>query len=286
MLNIDILKSFAAVARLGNFSRAAQSLGISQPTISDHIRTLETRLGAELLVRGHKKSELTNAGVRALETAERIIELSEELLQAAQSVTFKLGVSSNIMVYYIASHLASFSSVGISTEIKTNPQLAQALTSGGIDAAVMEWPLQQHGFESIKLFTDPLVLILHPEHPLAQASAISISQLRNLPLLGGESGSGTFALLRQALGKHAETLNISWSLGSTEAVKQAVMANVGASIVLAGSIEREVSQCQLVTVPIKGLSLQKSFYLNGSHHMLTTKRMLEVAEILKRVFHH
>ncbi len=286
MLNIDTLRSFAAVARFGNFSRAAQSLGISQPTISEHIRSLEARLGAELIVRGHKKSELTAAGARALETAKRIIELSDDLLQATQTVTFKLGVSSNILVYYLASHLASFSSVGVLTETKTNPQLAQALTSGGIDAAIMEWPVQESGFESVKLFTDPLVLILHPEHPLAKASSISISQLKNLPLLGGEPGSGTFTRLRQALGKHADALSISWSLGSTEAVKQAVMGNSGASIVLAGAVVREVSQKRLVTVPIKGLALEKSFYLNGSHHMLSTNRIREVLDILKCIFKH
>ncbi len=286
MLNIDTLRSFAAVARFGNFSRAAQNLGISQPTISEHIRSLEARLGAELIIRGHKKSELTDAGARALETAKRIIELSDDLLRATQTVTFKLGVSSNILVYYLASHLASLSSLGVLTETKTNPQLAQALTSGGIDAALMEWPLKESGFESVELFTDPLVLILHPEHPLTRASSISISQLQSLPLLGGEPGSGTFTQLRQALGKHADTLNISWSLGSTEAVKQAVMGNIGASIVLAGAVERELDQKRLVTVPIKGLSLQKSFYLNGSHHMISTKRILEIVETLKYVFKH
>ena len=280
MLNLDTLRSFAEVAKSGSFSRAAQVLGLSQPTVSEHIRSLEDRLGLALIVRGRRQSALTPDGERVLVTAERIIELSTALFLTKNPSSLRLGVSSNILVYYLATQVAWLKQAGVLIETKTNPDLAQGLRNGAIDLAVMEWPVEDTGIGVRPLFEDPLLVIVNPSHPLANLQHITLKQLKTLSLWGGESGTGTYSLLKTALGRDADALKMDGNLGSTEAVKQAVIAGAGASIVLAGAVEREISDGRLIGLKVKGHRLTKKFYLCAREAVLESS---ETAALVKQL---
>jgi len=280
MLNLDTLRSFAEVAKSGSFSRAASALGLSQPTVSEHIRSLEDRLGIALITRGRRQSALTPAGERVLVTAERIVELSTALLLTQNPSSLRLGVSSNILVYYLATQVAWLKQAGVLIETKTNPDLAQGLRNGAIDLAVMEWPVEDTGIGVRPLFEDPLLVIVNPSHPLANLQHITLKQLKTLSLWGGESGTGTYSLLKTALGRDADALKMDGNLGSTEAVKQAVIAGAGASIVLAGAVEREISDGRLIGLKVKGHRLTKKFYLCAREAVLESS---ETAALVKQL---
>lgn len=280
MLNLDTLRSFAEVAKSGSFSKAATTLGLSQPTISEHIRSLEARLGSALIVRGRRKSALTPAGENILTTAQRIIELSAELLTSKQAARIRLGVSSNILVYYLAPQVAWLSQSNVDVQAKSNPELARALITGAIDVAVVEWPIEAANIKTQKLFEDPLVVIVSPDHPWANLKSITVEQLKMLELFGGEPGTGTNSLLKQALGHEANNLKIAGNLGSTEAVKQAVIGNAGASIVLVGAVRRELADGRLIGLCIKGHRLSKNFYLCAREGILQSEAM---SPVLKRI---
>lgn len=284
MLNLDTLRSFAEVAESGSFSKAAINLGLSQPTVSEHIRLLEVRLGEGLIVRGRRKSAVTPAGEKVLMTARRIMALSAELLGTNRAAIIQLGVSSNILVYYLAAQVAGLNPSEVAMQTKSNPELAQALVEGVIDVAVVEWPIEHANVSSKKLFEDSLVVIVSPEHAFATNTSITVKQLKTLKLFGGESGTGTYSLLKKALGRDVESLQIGGNLGSTEAVKRAVMGNAGASIVLEGSVKQEIADGRLIGLTIKGHRLSKDFYVCARKEILESAQMSSMLNGIKASF--
>lgn len=284
MLNLDTLRSFAEVAESGSFSKAAINLGLSQPTVSEHIRLLEVRLGEGLIVRGRRKSAVTPAGEKVLMTARRIMALSAELLGTNRAAIIQLGVSSNILVYYLAAQVAGLNPSEVAMQTKSNPELAQALVEGVIDVAVVEWPIEHANVLSKKLFEDSLVVIVSPEHAFATNTSITVKQLKTLKLFGGESGTGTYSLLKKALGRDVESLQIGGNLGSTEAVKRAVMGNAGASIVLEGSVKQEIADGRLIGLTIKGHRLSKDFYVCARKEILESAQMSSMLNGIKASF--
>lgn len=284
MLNLDILRSFVEVAQSGSFSKAALNLGLSQPTVSEHIRLLEARLGEGLIIRGRRKSDLTPAGEKVLTTARRIMALSAGLFTINRASSIQLGVSSNILVYYLAAQVAGLNPSEVTMQIKSNPELAKALIEGVIDAAIVEWPIEHTNVMSRKLFEDSLVVILSPEHPLSTNASITVKQLKTLKLFGGESGTGTFSLLKKAFGQEVDDLQIGGNLGSTEAVKRAVMGNAGASIVLEGSVKQELADGRLVGLPVKGHQLSKNFYVCARDEILQSAQMSSILQGVEKSF--
>lgn len=284
MLNLDTLRSFAEVAESGSFSKAAINLGLSQPTVSEHIRLLEVRLGESLIVRGRRKSAVTPAGEKVLMTARRIMALSAELLGTNRAAIIQLGVSSNILVYYLAAQVAGLNPSEVAMQTKSNPELAQALVEGVIDVAIVEWPVEHANVSSKKLFEDSLVVIVSPEHAFATNTSITVKQLKTLKLFGGESGTGTYSLLKKALGRDVEGLQIGGNLGSTEAVKRAVMGNAGASIVLEGSVKQEIADGRLIGLTIKGHRLSKDFYVCAREEILESAQMSSMLNGIKASF--
>ena len=142
-----------------------------------------------------------------------------------------------------------------------NPKIAEMLLTGEVDLAAMEWPLSHAAVSARAWAHEEMVIILPPDHAFATRPEITFDELKTLRILGGERGTGTGTLLTEALGPQAAELNTVGNLGSTEAVKRAVAAGLGASIVLARSVRSEVASGDLAICRLKGKALTKPFYL-------------------------
>ena len=114
----------------------------------------------------------------------------------------------------------------------------------------MEWWDNRPGFKSKLWRTEELVVIVPPSHQWENYTSINIELLFDVPILGGEKGTGTRRILEQALGDRLNFLTITMHLGSTEAVKRAVQAGLGISIVLSGSVTSEIQSDQLIAIPL------------------------------------
>jgi DNA-binding transcriptional LysR family regulator len=125
----------------------------------------------------------------------------------------------------------------------------------------MEWWDGRRGFTARTWTRQPLVVIVSPTHRWAQLKSLPVAELQSEPLLGGESGTGTGYLLRRQLGPLANSLTIIDGFGSTEAVKRAVRAGCGASIVMGASVADEVATLQLVALRVEGVELEKEIKL-------------------------
>jgi DNA-binding transcriptional LysR family regulator len=247
MLNLQFVETFLAVVRTGSFRRAGETLGYAQPTVSQHIRKLERALNVPLIVRR------PNGCAPTAESA-----LSGRRLA--------VGASSNVGIYLLQPHLRAFQqSVSPDTAVElvlgTNPQIAAKLAAAEVDVAVMEWWSDVAGWRAQRWRREPLVVIVPPGHPWARLAGLPVGHLRGAPMIGGEPGTGTGRILRGALGPLGRELRVVCELGSTEAVKQAVKAGRGVSIVFANAVVDEVKARSLVALELDGIDLAKDLYV-------------------------
>lgn len=261
MLNLVWLKSFITLVQHRSFQAAANHLGIAQPTISQHIQKLEEQLDVLLILRGKSGCEPTRAALALMPFAISMLRLDERARDAVTGTSLRVGASSNIGIYMLQPHVRSFKEAEAAPDVElvidNNPAIARQLTSGELDIAVMEWWHPKPGFQARDWKQEPVVLIVPPDHPCAGMTRINRETLAGMTLLGGEPGTGTGRLLANFFGDGGPFPEVSMQLGSTEAVKQAVKAGLGISLVLAAAVSEEVSAGTLRAIPVSDPGLAK-----------------------------
>lgn len=265
MLNLVWLKSFVAVIQHRSFQTAAEALELSQPAVSQHLQRLEAHLGVLLITRSRLGCEPTPPARALLPYAESLLRLEEQARRTVVQDTLRVGASSNVGIYLLLPYLQAYEAAerGHRYEllIDRNPTIAERIRRGELDVAVTEWSEPAERLRSIIWRREPLVVIVPPGHPFATQPAITKQQLANLALLGGEPGTGTGRLLAHYLGGNGRTPTVSRQLGSTEAVKQAVRAGLGISLVMASAVEEEVRAGSLCAIPLLDPGLHKEIFL-------------------------
>lgn len=266
-LELDHLETFLILVESKSFNEAGGRIGLAQSTVSQHLRHLEETLGTPLIVRGQRGCKPTAAALRLMPYAKSLLRLERRVVNAAGERMLHLGACSNVGIYMLPRLLREFERAGGQPPalfIGSNPEVARNLEAGEIDAALLEWWDERDGFHWQAWRTEPLVVIVAPDHPLSGAKSISRSELAKMALIGGEDGTGTGRLLGSYFGD-APMPNVSMRLGSTEAVKRAVEAGLGASLVLACAVEQEVRDGRLCAIPMRDHPLQKSLRLVWRH---------------------
>ena len=262
MLNLVWLKSFTTLVAHRSFQAAAASLGIAQPTLTQHIQKLEDHLAVTLIRRGKQGCEATAPARLLLPVALSMLRLEEQATAVVQGKRLRVGASSNIGIYLLPPRMRSFLAqargMDVDLVIESNPDIASRMTNGELDVALMEWWHPCRGFRSEAWKREPLVLIVPPDHPYAEWPEVDRATLAGLSLIGGEAGTGTGRVLADFFGSQGPFPRVSMRLGSTEAVKQAVRAGLGVSLVLAAAVSEEVRTGTLKAIPVTSQGLEKS----------------------------
>ncbi|HEX5138105.1 MAG TPA: LysR family transcriptional regulator [Planctomycetota bacterium] len=262
MLNLEHARTFLAIIDAGGFHSAGTRLDLSQPTVSQQLRKLEAYLGAPLLIRRRGRMTLTRHGELFLPAARGLLRAAERAETSVTAGPPAVGASSNVGVYLLQRHLRRFRDSrdpprDVSLRIGANPEVHEWLRNGAVDLAVVEWWPRASRFEALAWRRERLVAILPPGHRWAGFAALPAGALLEEPILGGEPGTGTGTLLREVLGPAAGRVRTAENLGSTEAVKQAVKAGLGISVVIESAVEEEQRTKTLVVLPIAGAALAK-----------------------------
>ncbi|SKA15673.1 DNA-binding transcriptional regulator, LysR family [Enhydrobacter aerosaccus] len=260
LLNLTQVRAFLAVVDQGGFREAAAALGCAQPTVSQLVRKLEEALGDLLIVRGHAQCLPTKSGSQFLPFARALLRVDRRGRAAVKAGQLVVGASSNIGIYLLPVLMKKLSDAcgqPIELKIGSNPEIADQLESGEIDVGLMEWWDERPGFEATPWNRQSLVVIVPRTHPWARRKMVSIEELVGKPLVGGEPGSGTGTLLRKALGASSSQLRTTYQLGSTDAVKAAVKAGLGISLVMESSVREEVRHRSLVALELEDVDLAK-----------------------------
>lgn len=264
MLNLSHVRSYLAVIDGRGFRAAARGLKLSPSTIVDHVKQLEGDFTAPLVVRKRGGTVPTPQGEAFLPLARALLATAERAREVVAGFPLRIAAASNVGTYLLHSTLASFrdtSSYPTELWIGGNPVVSERLDTRRADVGLMEWWDDRPGFRAHVWRREPLVVIVGPQHPWANRSQVDAHDLIGVRMLGGEQGTGTGTLLRQALGAVADCIETVDGFGSTEAVKRAVRTGLGISLVLAAAVADEVAAGALVALPFAGTDLVKDIQL-------------------------
>ena len=269
MLNLHQVRAFVAVAEAGGFAAAAERLGLAQPTVSQQVAKLEDVLGVALFRRGRGNCPPTPQGRELLSRARSLLEQEQAFRRAAHGGSLRFGCGGNVASYLIAESLRRFldqetDEIEWTMRCAPNPELVDLLEAGELDLAILEWMPRAPTVIARPWRRERLIVIVPPQHPLAGSDAVDPSLLEDLDLIGGEPGSGTGSALREALGPMADKLRITHNVGGTEAVKDAVAAGLGASIVMESAARRDLETGRLATLSPQNIEFHKTLYIATS----------------------
>lgn len=274
-LDLHKLEVFHWVAEYKSFSAAARHLELRQPTVSAHVRELEEQLGAKLFNRLGGKVTPTSCGELLLGSARKVLALKKEALASLDRFQGKIGGDlvlggSNIPGEYIlpaklAAFVAAYPEVKPILRIGDSAGIVQAVLDGEVEIGFVGFKGSDRRLVFQKIWKDEMVLVVGRNHPWAGAKSIDVKDLSGEGFLSREGGSGTLRSFKELFarkdGHRERTLRVVMELGSTEAVKEALMAGSGFSILSRHSIYRELRDRVLVAIPIRGLGkLERDFY--------------------------
>ncbi|MGD9271532.1 MAG: selenium metabolism-associated LysR family transcriptional regulator, partial [Syntrophobacterales bacterium] len=274
VMDLRKLEVFCKVYELKSFSQAGKACLLSQPTVSEHIRYLETHLDVRLFDRLGREVVPTRAGEILYKYARRMLILKREAGQTLEryrgkmSGDLELGGSTIPGQYILPSLIGrfreNFPDIFIKLLIGDTMKITTMVLDGQLELGVVGAKIKSNKLQFKQLFDDELVLAVSPNHRWAKRSAIRLEELPEAPFIMREQGSGTrmtmLEIFEQA-GLDSQEFKVVAEMGSTDAIRQAIKAKVGVSILSRRAIADELQFEQLCHVPVKGLSLARHFYL-------------------------
>ena len=266
------LKVFLSVARNLSFTKASQELFITQPAITKHIHELESLYKIRLFERLGNKITLTPAGELLQEHSERILDdykrldYEMHLLHNECSGELRLGASTTISQYvlppFLARFIEKFPQVSLSLLNGNSRDVENALQEHRIDLGMVEGIIRLPNLKYTTFLEDELVAVVHTHSRLAKLDEITVDELRKIPLVLRERGSGTLDVLETSLQCHnikLSDLNVRMYLGSTESIKLFLENTDCMGIVSVRSIFRELAAGLFKVIEIKDLEMQREF---------------------------
>ncbi|HXG50715.1 MAG TPA: selenium metabolism-associated LysR family transcriptional regulator [candidate division Zixibacteria bacterium] len=273
-LDLHKLEVFYWVADLKSFSRAAEHLSLTQPTVSGHIQELERALGGSLFYRVRGEVVLTALGEVLLEHARGLLALKRQAVAAVENFQrtpkgeLWVGGSNNPGEYVLPQKLGAFVNrypdVKPILKIADSAGIVEAVLDGRVELGFVGFPVEDARLRVEKIWQDEMVLTVPRDHPWSRRKAVAVEEIFSERFISREQGSGTLGtirnLLRRAAGGRGRDLKVIMELGSSEAVKEAVIAGSGISILSRVSIRRELDAGLLAEVPVRGLRFQRDFF--------------------------
>ena len=287
------LQVFHAVARLLSFTKAAEVLHMTQPAVTFQIRQLEEQFDTRLFDRAHNRVSLTEAGHVTFEYAEVIFEKYSEMENAVHEITgnisgsLTLGASITISENMLPSLLGDFNQknpeVLLRLRVSNTEGIVSMVENNVIDLGIVEGPVTNKNLLVEVCRKDDLVTVVSADHALANEKTINVKKVLNYPFICREEGSGMREVIveylkSQGLGKHA--LKACLELGSPEAVKGAIEAGMGISILSSVSVSKEIKLGMLKTIPLDP-PLSREFSFVRQRQKFRVRTMEELLEFAR-----
>jgi len=256
------LQVFHTVARLLSFTKAAESLHMTQPAVTFQVRQLEEYFNTRLFDRTHNRISLTEAGQRVYEYADKIFDLYGQMENTVREMTgevsgsLTIGASTTIAEYMLPALLGDFRArypeVTIHLKVSNTDGIVSMVENNTIDLGVVEAPVSNKNLVVDECRRDQLVAILPPGHARATEKVLKLTELMDYPYICREEGSGTREVIAEYIHKLGVNpgLNVVMELGSPEAVKGAVEAGMGISVVSRATIQKELKLGTLVAIEL------------------------------------
>jgi len=277
------LKVFETVARNGSFTRAAEELLITQPTVSSQVKQLTKSVGLPLFEQIGKRLYLTDAGQELLLTCQDIFErLNNFEIKVADLKGTKQGQLNLAVIttakYFVPRLLGSFCQkypgIDVALKVTNHQEIQQRMLANQDDLYVVSNPPHDIDLASQPFLNNPLVVVARKDHPLANKKNINLQELNNQPFIMREQGSGTRDAIVKLLTENDLAVKVKLELGSNEAIKQAIYGGLGISILSEHCLMSEGISGELTILDFKHFPLKRRWFV--AH--LAGKKLSVIAE--------
>jgi len=295
-MNIHHLETFVRIIELRSFTKAAEELSLTQPTVSKQIVDLEKFFQVKLIDRTKRSLALTRAGEILFKYAKDFLSLKRETIEAIaafrglKSGYLRLGASSIPGVYILPPILKTFkerfSGVELTLVLSDSKDITGRVENGDIDVGFVGSREETKKIVYKQFLEDNIIFVA----PLAFPSSIEIHDIATHPVLIREPGSGTRKCFETALRKRhlkPEDLRVVGELGDTEAIKAAVREGMGISYISNRAVREELGRGLLKVLPIKGFpGVKRSFYIITKKGKSTSPQTEALFRIVNEWRHH
>jgi DNA-binding transcriptional LysR family regulator len=281
------LQVFEALARLNSFTRVAEEMHLTQPTISMQVKKLVEAVGLPLTEQVGKEVYLTDAGHELAAVCREVLTAFEHLeerindLKGLEGGRVRIAVISTAQYFLpqvMQSFLEQYPNITIVLEVVNREHLLERLANNQDDIYILGQPSESIPVMSERLAINPLVFIAKRDFDLPDGRLLTIDDLAGVPFLMRESGSGIRAQIEQVFHDMGYEPNVRMVLGSNEAIRMGVLSGLGISVVSMHTVREELKRRELRILPIRGFPVERYWYLvwpKGKALSLSTARFVE-----------
>jgi DNA-binding transcriptional LysR family regulator len=268
------LHAFCEVVERKSFSLAAERLGVTQPAVSLQVRSLEKRLGTQLLDRSGRRVEPTEAGLRLYRGAQRLLALEAEITSdlaeeatGALAGTFEIGASTGPGGVVLSQLLCQFAEahkeIHVALSVFDTQTVVERVADRTLELGVVGAAPRHRGVEYEPFFRDTVILACPPSHAFA-GRTVSLDDLRGETLIVMQEGAGVRQMIEDELrtaGTRLRDLDVRLELGLQESVTSAVRGGFGVTFISRSSVENDLAAGTLVEARVAGLELEREIHL-------------------------
>lgn len=267
------LKIFYSVAKNLSFTKAAEELYISQPAVTKNIKELESEYDFTLFLRKGNKIELTDAGKILLFHSEKIMDIYKQIrydfdsLKDNFSGTFQLGASTTLGQYLLPALMSQFHSkhpkIKMSLITANTEVIEKYLIEKKIELGMVEGKPKNKQLKYIPFLKDEIVAIAHTSQEISKKKTLSLDELKKIPLVLRELGSGSLDIIRAAFrleNIQLKDLNIAMHLGSTEGIKSYLTHANTIGFVSIAAVNKDIKKGEFQVIDIEKIDMKRWFY--------------------------
>jgi DNA-binding transcriptional LysR family regulator len=264
------LKVFEATARHGSFTRAAEELYLTQPTVSIQVKQLTKAVGLPLFEQIGKRLYLTQAGQQLLDTCQRVFEGLEQFEMAIADIKgMKQGQLRMAVIttakYFVPRLLGPFCQrfpgIDISLKVTNHQNIQERMANNEDDLYIISQTPEQPDLKIHPFLENPLVVIAPKNHPLVGKKNIPITALSGEQFIMREPGSGTRQAIQSLFDEHEVDVKVRLELGSNEAIKQAIAGGLGISVLSVHTIISEGTTGEFAILDVEHFPIERHWYV-------------------------
>jgi len=290
------LKIFCNVVESKSFSKAGEIIHLSQPTISSHIKDLESHFNCRLIDRLGKEALPSKAGELLYRLAKDMLSM-QDAMEATMAefhgtIKGKLNIGGStipggyILPKYIGEFVGLHPDVRISLKINDTRQIIESIVDGNFEMGMVGAKIDNPKIIQEAVIEDDMCVVIPKGHKWFKRKSVNIEDLIKEPFIIREPGSGTRKSFEERLNDHKiklDQFNIIAELGSTSSVIQGIKSSIGVSVLSSIAVEEECSFGILKVIPIKGIDLSRKFYLTINKSRTPSPLMKSFFDFIKNM---
>src|SRR5262245_1833224 len=289
-MQIENFKIFADLVETKSFSKAAKLNGITQSAVSQQARSMERNFKTLMIDRSQKQFNLTREGQRIYEAAKEILHVYEKLASELQEMkkvisgTIRISTIYSIGLHelppYIKKFLHDYPSVNVRIEYRRSNLVYEDILHNSVDFGLVAFPQKLRQIETLPFRNDRLVLITHPNHPLAKVTDVDLKLLAGHKFIGFDPDIPTRKAVDQIFRDNKLEITPVMEFDNIETVKRAVEIDHGIAIVPQATVQQEIRQGTLAAIPFKGKEFTRPLAILHRKGRVLTPAMKKFIDVL------